>query len=94
MYIVSKGGRRVSLKDKDSATGLIYTMTILGCTEAFSTQRIVGNKEDADIYIVDFCGKSANAIGQEDAITILTWMLNLGCSKVCITKAGEESNDN
>lgn len=90
MYIVSKGGRRVSLKDKDSATNIIFTLTILGCTEPFSTQRIVGNKTDDDIYDVDFCGKTVHAIGQEDAKTILSWMLALGCSKVTISKVGEE----
>ncbi len=94
MYIVTKGGRKVSLKDKESATSIIYTLTILGCTEPFSTQHIVGNKEDADIYIVDFCGKSVNAIGVEDAKTIMAWMLSLGCKKVTIEKVGTGDADN
>lgn len=94
MYIVNKGGKRVSLRDKDSATSIIYTLTILGCTEPFSTQHIVGNKEDGDTFLVDFCGKSVKAIGVEDAKTILAWMLSLGCSKVTIEKMGVGDAEN
>ena len=94
MYFVNKGGKRVSVKDKDSATAIIYTLTILGCTEPLSTQNLIGNKEDIDIYTVDFCGKTISAFGVEDAKTIMSWMLSLGCRKVTIEKAGESEDAN
>lgn len=92
MYFVNKGGKRVSVKDKDSATTIVYALTIMGCTEPLSTQNLIGNKEDIDIYLVDFCGKTVKAFGVEDAKTIMAWMLSLGCTKVTIEKAGESED--
>ena len=92
MYIVRKGDNRINLPDKKSATDLVFSLTILGCSDPISTQHIIGNKQDIDRFEVVFLDKAVVCMGQHDAETVANWMLSLGCRKVGIEKL-EESNE-
>ena len=95
MYIVRKGETaRVNLPDKESAIDLIYALTVMGCSDSFHTQHIIGHKENEDVFEVCFLGKAIKVLGQRDAEMVLSWMLTLGCRKVSIEKLEEGKNDN
>ena len=93
MYIVRKGDNRINLPDKKSATDLVFSLTILGCSDPISTQHIIGNKQDIDRYEVCFLDKAVVCLGQLDAETVAEWMLSLGCRKVSIEKLDENSEE-
>ena len=86
MYIVTKGSRKIGLPDKESATNLIYSLTIMGCSEPISTQHIIGNKEEPELFEVCFLDKAITVINQDDAEQVLSWMLTLGCIKGSIER--------
>ncbi len=95
MYIVRKGeNARVNLPDKESAIDLIYALTVMGCSESFHTQHIIGHKENEDLFEVCFLGKSIKVLGQHDAEMVLNCMLTLGSHKVSIEKLEENEDDN
>ena len=89
LYTVRRGEKQVQLADKKSATELIYTLMVMGCTEQVNQSFITGCKEFGTVYAVSYADRSVNAIGLNDAVTILRWMLEFGCSKAVIEKVGE-----
>ena len=93
MYIVRKGETRISLPDKDSATGLIYALTVMGCSESLKTQHIIGHKENDDVFEVTFLDKAVKVLGQHDAEQVLSWMLTLGCHKASIEKLEADDDE-
>ena len=86
MYIVTKGDNRISLPEKEDATSLIYSLTVMGCSEPIKTQQIIGNKEEPELFEVCFLDKAVTVINQADAEQVLSWMLSLGCKKVSIER--------
>lgn len=88
MHTIHKGSERVMLQDQSSATDLILSLTVLGCTEALKNQFILGNKEQLEVYEVSFLDKHIKVLTQTDAEKVCHWMLDLGCQKTCIEKLG------
>ena len=87
MYIIRKGeNSRISLPDKESATELIYALTVMGCSESFHTQHIIGHKENEDVFEVKFLDRAVKVLGQRNAEEVVNWMLTLGCRKASIEK--------
>lgn len=95
IYVVTKGGERVSLADKKSALDLINALAALDCTEPFAMTSINGNKQDLATFETGFLDKHVNVITLQDAEKVLHWMMAFGCNKVSIekiVKEGEEAN--
>lgn len=88
MHTIHKGSERVMLQDQASATDLILSLTVLGCTEALKNQFILGNKEQLEVYEVSFLDKHIKVLTQTDAEKVCHWMLDLGCQKTSIEKLG------
>lgn len=93
MHTIHKGVERVMLQDQSSATDLILSLTVLGCTEALKNQFILGNKEQLEVYEVSFLDKHIKVLTQADAEKVCHWMLDLGCQKTSIEKLGGNTNE-
>lgn len=93
IYIVKRGNERVTLPDKVSATNLVIALTILGCSDTISTQKITGNKQDLEVYEVSFLDKHVNVVSIHDTEIVTDWMLTFGCSKIVIEKVSEASEE-
>lgn len=93
LYTVRRGNQQVQLADKKSATELIYTLMVMGCTEQIGQSCINGCRERGVVYEVSYADRNVQAIGLNDAILITRWMLEFGCSKATIEKVGEVNAD-
>ena len=95
MHTIYKGSENVMVKDQASATDLILSLMVLGCTEALKNQFILGNKEQLEVYEVSFLDKHIRVLTKADAEKVCHWMLDLRCKKVCIEKlsAANEQED-
>lgn len=89
LFIVSRGSKRIQLTDKVSALHLVSTLTALECTDPITSSKISGCKDFGSTYEVCFADKAVRIAGQNDAETVASWMLTLGCTKVSITKLDE-----
>lgn len=89
LFNVRRGDKQVQLADKKSATELIYTLMVMGCTEPVNQSCIKGCKEFGCVYEVSYADRSVNVIGLNDAILVMRWMLEFGCSKAVVEKVGE-----
>lgn len=90
IYTVKKGKEQVTLPNKISAVDLMYALNILDCYESITRQEIQGNKEDLQLYEVDFLGKTIQVVGQTDAEKVIHWLFTYGCKKVCVGKIEAE----
>ena len=88
IYVVTKGGERVSLADKTSAIELINALALLDCTEPFSMTSINGNKQELPIFDTAFLDKHIKVLSMGDAERVIHWMLDFGCAKVSIENVG------
>ena len=93
MHTIHKGSEKIMVQGQADATNLIVSLTVLGCTDAFKNQIILGNKEQLDVYEVSFLDKHIKVLTRTDAEKVCHWMLELGCQKVSIEKIAEEQEE-
>lgn len=93
MHTIHKGSERIMVQDQTDATNLIVSLTVLGCTDALKNQIILGNREQLEVYEVSFLDKHIKVLTRTDAERVAHWMLELGCTKACIEKICEASEE-
>ena len=93
IFIISKGRERVTLPDKQSATNLVIALTVLGCSESLTTQKITGNRQDLEIFELSFLDKFIKIVSLNDSEKVLHWLMMLGCSKIGLEKVSEASEE-
>ena len=93
IFTVTKGRERVTLPNKESAIDLMYALNLLDCYESITRQEIKGNREDLQLFDIDFLGKTIQVVGQGDCERIINWLFTYGCTKVSISKIAQESED-
>lgn len=90
IYVITKGGERVTVADNQSALALINALMALDCTESISKAIIHGNRQELDVYEVCFLDKHVNALTLQDAEKVAHWALTFGCKKVSVEKISAE----
>lgn len=93
IYTIKKGKEHVTLPNKTSVIDLMYALNVLDCCEPISRQEIFGNREDLQLFEVDFLGKTIQVVGQADAERVIHWLFQYGCKKICMEKLEPESED-
>lgn len=94
IFTVTKGRERVTLPNKESAIDLMFALNVLDCYESITRQEIKGNREDLQLFEVDFLGKSIQVVGQSDCERIINWLFTYGCKKICVEKINKEEMQN
>lgn len=93
IFTVTKGRERVTLPNKQSAVDLMYALNLLDCYESITRQEIKGNREDLQLFEIDFLGKTIQVVGQGDCEKIVNWLFTYGCKKVSVQKLSKEDTD-
>lgn len=93
IFTVTKGRERVTLPNKESAVDLMYALNLLDCYESITRQEIKGNKEDLQLFEIEFLGKSIQVVGQTDCEKIVNWLFTYGCRKVSVQKLSKGDTD-
>lgn len=93
IFTVTKGRERVTLPNKESAIDLMYALNLLDCYESITRQEIKGNREDLQLFEVDFLGKTIQVVGQSDCERIINWLFTYGCRKVSVEKLSQENKE-
>lgn len=86
IYVITKGGERVTVADNTSALALTNALMALDCTEPVSKAIIHGNRQELDVYEVCFLDKHIKALTLQDAEKVAHWALTFGCNKVSVEK--------
>lgn len=94
IFTVTKGRERVTLPNKESAIDLMYALNVLDCYESITRQEIQGNREDLQLFEVDFIGKTIQVVGQTDCEKVVNWLFTYGCTKMNIKKICKEDKQN
>jgi len=89
MLIVQKGTETVSVLDTVSADELMQKMIVAGCTEPLTKRTMIGSKITQRVYEILADDIKIAIHGQDDAETVVHWLLGLGVDSVEVKRTSE-----